>query len=190
MIATIRIKELIKYLVILILSICIVVIITRFFLIKKNKSDFNSLSSIKLDKVFLSCIDNTITFSKADNFKTGKNSRSPKTTSSRSLLKRMLDIELPKLEDLEANNNEEGYNENCKQLEDNKKQERIQIKDTYTNQYKSVKIKNLTNIKLTEEMLKPNYKLQNKKDIIIFHTHTCESYTQTEKNKYISSRKL
>ena len=26
--------------------------------------------------------------------------------------------------------------------------------------------------------------MKNKKDIIIYHTHTCESYTQTEKNQY------
>ena len=188
MIATIRVKDIIKYLVILMLSISIVVFITRFFLVKKNKPEFKSLELIKTDKTFLSCIDNTITFSKLDNLKTN-NSRSDKKTSSRSLLKRMLDIELPNLEKNEADNKETDNIEsnNSNNIEYNKKQERIQIKDTYTNKYKSVKIKNLTNIKLTEDMLKPDYKVKNKKDIIIYHTHTCESYTQTEENQYTPS---
>jgi len=36
---------------------------------------------------------------------------------------------------------------------------------------------------LTEDILKPDVKVNNK-DIIIFHTHTCESYTPTEKFNY------
>ena len=189
MIATIRVKDLIKYLVILVLSISIVVFITRFFLIKKNKLNFKSLDLIKTDETLLSCIDDTITFSKLNDTRNNKNYRSTKKTSSRSLLKRMLDIELPNLNEQENNNNEEDVTKSEKftQKENEKQQERIQIKDTYTNQYKSVKIKNLTNIKLTEDMLKPDYKVKNKKNIIIYHTHTCESYTQTDKNKYTPS---
>ena len=69
--------------------------------------------------------------------------------------------------------------------EEQEKQEKIEVKDTYTNEYKGVKVKNLTdNIKLTESILKPDYAVRNKKNIIIYHTHTCESYTQTSKNTY------
>ena len=60
-------------------------------------------------------------------------------------------------------------------------------KDTYTDTYRSVKIKNESKYQLTEEILTPNYELQNKKDIIIYHTHTCESYTPTEKDNYVAS---
>ena len=55
------------------------------------------------------------------------------------------------------------------------------------NKYKTVQVKNLTDIKLTEDMLKPDYEVKNKKDIIIFHTHTCESYTPTKENSYKAS---
>lgn len=60
-------------------------------------------------------------------------------------------------------------------------------KDTFTNTYNSVKIKNESQYQLTEEMLIPNVELSNKKDIIIYHTHTCESYTPTEANNYVAS---
>ena len=59
--------------------------------------------------------------------------------------------------------------------------------DTFTNTYKSVKIRNESSYNLTEEMLIPNVELKNKKDIIIYHTHTCESYTPTEANNYVAS---
>ena len=60
-------------------------------------------------------------------------------------------------------------------------------KDTFTNVYKNVKIKNESKYELTQEMLTPNYLMLNKKDLIIYHTHTCESYTPSEQNSYISS---
>ena len=59
-----------------------------------------------------------------------------------------------------------------------------ELKETYTNSYGSVKIKNDTDIKLTKEILKPDYNVKNSKDILIYHTHTCESYTKTEENSY------
>ena len=60
-------------------------------------------------------------------------------------------------------------------------------KDVYTDIYQSVKIKNESSYALTEEMVTPNIDFENKKDIIIFHTHTCESYTPTEKDNYVAS---
>ena len=59
--------------------------------------------------------------------------------------------------------------------------------DKYTDVYHSVKIRNESKYTLTEEMLKPDIDFTNKKDIIIYHTHTCESYTQTESNQYEAS---
>lgn len=59
--------------------------------------------------------------------------------------------------------------------------------DVFTDVYKSVKIKNESSYELTEEILNPNVEFSNKKDIIIYHTHTCESYTPTENSSYISS---
>ena len=59
--------------------------------------------------------------------------------------------------------------------------------DTYTDVYKSVKIKNESKYQLTEEILTPNFIPQNVSDVVIYHTHTCESYTPTEKDNYVAS---
>ena len=58
------------------------------------------------------------------------------------------------------------------------------IKTTYTNEYSGVQIKNTSKYELTDEILTPNIELSNNKDILIFHTHTCESYTPTENLNY------
>lgn len=64
------------------------------------------------------------------------------------------------------------------------------IAEKYNKEYNGIKIKNETSYELTDEMLNPSNLNINQKDIIIFHTHTCESYTQTENYQYEPSRKL
>ena len=61
------------------------------------------------------------------------------------------------------------------------------INNKYTNEYNGVQIKNESKYELTEDMLTPNINLENKKDIIIYHTHTCESYTQSAGFEYMPS---
>jgi len=68
-------------------------------------------------------------------------------------------------------------------IEENNRGER------YTNNYGSVKINNESSYNLTHEMVNPNIDFRNKKDIIIYHTHTCESYTATEENYYEEQNK-
>lgn len=58
------------------------------------------------------------------------------------------------------------------------------IATNYTNQYKTVEVKNSSKYGLTEEILTPNIELENKKDILIFHTHTTESYTPSDNFQY------
>lgn len=75
-------------------------------------------------------------------------------------------------------NTEIPENANTQVIEENN------IKTTYTNEYQGVQIKNSSKYNLTEEMLNSNIELSNTKDILIFHTHTCESYTPTENYNY------
>jgi len=53
-----------------------------------------------------------------------------------------------------------------------------------TNEYTTVKIKNETDYELTEDILNPDITFSSK-DILIFHTHTCESYTSSETYNYV-----
>lgn len=188
MITTIKIKDLIKYLVFIISAIGIVVFGTRYFLSKKTVgADVSVHPNQKY--TFLSCINVAIPISKTMNQDANqelKISRNKKTTS-RSGVVRILELGLGNIENMNSEENE-NTQEVSTENNDEQPKERKEIKDTYTNQYKTVKVKNLTdNIKLTESILTPDYNVKNKKDILIFHTHTCESYTPTKENTYKAS---
>lgn len=57
------------------------------------------------------------------------------------------------------------------------------IKETYNTEYGKVKIKNETDYTLTQEMLTPDITIENK-NIVLFHTHSCESYTSSDAYPY------
>ncbi len=58
------------------------------------------------------------------------------------------------------------------------------LADSYTDMYGSVKIKNETSYTLSEDVLNPQELNIDSKNILIFHTHTCESYTSSDSYSY------
>ncbi len=59
------------------------------------------------------------------------------------------------------------------------------IAENYNITYGSVKIRNQSNCDINEEICNPNdLNLPNTKKVLIYHTHTCESYTPSEKYNY------
>lgn len=58
------------------------------------------------------------------------------------------------------------------------------VQERYTNSYAGVNIKNETDFGLTEEMLSGEVAIENSKRVLIYHTHTCESYTPSENYSY------
>lgn len=118
-------------------------------------------------------------------------------TSRGSNLRRMLSMELPMMDNLiiDGEENEEIHVEidnkknttNIEEAKTNVATEEIKennITPKYNSVFGSVKVKNESDKEITEEILTPNISLENKKDIIIFHTHTCESYTPSEQFNY------
>ena len=58
------------------------------------------------------------------------------------------------------------------------------IAEKYTDKHNDVKIKNETDFELTDDILNTDSLEIDFSNIIIFHTHTCESYTSSEKYSY------
>lgn len=65
-----------------------------------------------------------------------------------------------------------------------KKFNKIIVHGKYNANYGSVKVKNESSKEITQDMLLPNISLEDKENFIIFHSHTCESYTPSEKFNY------
>ena len=83
-------------------------------------------------------------------------------------------------------NNPSGEDNPIKQAEENVKTEVVSnnVNPRYNYDYNGIKIYNSTKYKLTNEMLDISNFSVNKDKILIYHTHTCESYTPTEKYNY------
>lgn len=64
------------------------------------------------------------------------------------------------------------------------------LTENYNTIYKSIKIKNETKFNLSQSTLTPDIGFTNKKDVIIFHTHTCESYTRNKRKSLCCFWKL
>lgn len=59
------------------------------------------------------------------------------------------------------------------------------LAENYNITYGNVKIRNQSDCEITEDICNPSdLTLQNKKTVLIYHTHTCESYTPSEKYNY------
>lgn len=144
---------------------------------------------------FVGCINDTLP--KISENENTKIIREVASSSRGSGLKRMLSMELPMIDNLiiDGEENEEIHTAIQSSINDEKieeaktgvKTEEIQdnnITPKFNGVFGSVKIKNESNKEITEEILTPNITLENNKDVIIFHTHTCESYTPSEQFNY------
>lgn len=146
---------------------------------------------------FIGCIEETLPDIEGKNIEKAKQVA---VTTRGSSVRRILNQQLPMLEQfseedleeeteelqLETSGNSETL-ENVNQAQTGMQTQEIKennIEGKYTDTYGSVKVRNQTKYQLTEEILKPDFELENKKDLIIFHTHTCESYTPDEKYNY------
>lgn len=195
--AVIELKNIWKYIIKITLVILIVVGLTKYFSSFKTKLNLDKSS-------FLSCLDTVIPSIKNINQKKDEGNKSNKIQP----LKFALGVELGMIDSVQKNseesreetvaNNEEeekkekessNEDDEIKEAETGVKTEVLEnnVPEKYTSEYNGVKIRNETdNIKLTEEMLKPEVDV-NMKNILIYHTHSCESYTQTDNYKYKAS---
>ena len=92
-----------------------------------------------------------------------------------------------------ANDNEKSEEETTKEQKELEKAEtdvktevvtKNPLVEKYTKKYKGVKIKNETDFELTDDVLNPDSLDIDKSNVIIFHTHTCESYTPSKEYSY------
>ncbi len=192
--AVFSLKDIIKYLIKLTIIIAIVIGFTRYFYTAKE----NIANQTKLINVtsLISCLDITIPgIASVNKNREEKIEINP--------LRKNLELELGMLIALNqkeeqkentvatTNTQEEEKTENISKEQPLEKAEtnvetevqESDVKETYTSEYNGVKIKNETDYKLTKEILTPDIDI-NKENILIFHTHTCESYTESEKYKY------
>ena len=178
----VKIKDIIKYLVSIILLITIIIILsTRYFfnIVKENKKESKPLTKTALTTCLSSVLPNT-------EIQDDEEIDDTKRTS----IQKILDMELGFVQLCQKVDNnpagEEGDEDILEEARTGVGTEVIDsgIENKFTNSYGSVQVRNTSRYELSEEILKPDFELIDKKDLIIYHTHTCESYTPSEKYNY------
>ena len=200
-VAVFKLKDMIKYLVVIIISTLIVILATRYFLSKKEKNisiNIDKLIETFMSNTYLGVIETQIPLIK------GIQKENTNQKSNKDYLQSFLETEIGSLKILEQTNTSNNTKKQEKQQTENKQQEETetqeeaQIADTevetqivtnnpitesFNAQYGAVKLKNQTQINLTQEILTPNITIENK-NVLIFHTHSCESYTSSDQFPY------
>ncbi len=194
-IAVISIKDILKFVLKLGVLICLIYICMQVINTTKNyETDQNKLKeeiSEKVEKInnysFLDCID--VSLALFSYKKTDRNSN----LSEQDILAMeagIFDKSILENTDLIINEEEltiDDAEELAKQVQEIPKDatteevEENNITPKYTSTYGSVKINNQSDYEITEDMLTPDVEIINKNDILIYHTHTCESYTPSER---------
>ncbi len=216
-VTVLKMKDIVKYLVGIMIIIGVIVYTTRFFaykpenktniIEKSNKTNISKLQTMKMGSL-TSCFDKTLPVSSGIKEDKMEN----KNIKSENYLEEFLKTEISSIKGLEEaeknnekinqettdvnNNNGENDKNNDEEQNETEKitlasKESVKtevvtpnpISDNANVQYGSVKIKNQTTFNLTEDLLNPDIKIDNK-NVVIFHTHSCESYTPSEKYQY------
>lgn len=202
MIKVFKVSDLIKYSIKIIIPLTIIFIIVNIFGVKVNLG-----MSYNTQNPLLFCLDESVNEIKVINSKEKEKENKLKYIISHEFnilendMNNGIKIAKENIEESTENNNEvqntskeengESNSENIivERPELNAKTEVVgnNVNPKFTNEYNGVKIDNATNYSLTEEMLNPENINVNKDKVIIYHTHTCESYTPTEAYQYESS---
>ncbi len=190
-------KDLVKYIIKICIVFGIIAMLTKFFYSRKNVNNYFSFNS----RVFLATLKEEILLLKEDEL-------SKKNFNTNGYVTGTIDSELSMFKSVAATNistitlandvsivNNENINTESNETEQiqnnvptnvNVEVMPSNIPDKSTYEIFGVKLRNESDYNLSAEITDLNVDF-NKNDILIFHTHTCESYTQTEQYKYEST---
>lgn len=193
-VAVINLKDILKYFLKTLVAIFIIFVATR-YMSNSGKNLKEIISNKTSDKFLKTCLQVSI-----PTLKSLENSQEYQIK-----ITNLMNMELamlnPQIEEVNQNNTEnieEPLTEETEETPETTTSPQVEIpkvaqteevternfvagSNTY---YGTTKIDNESSYALTEEMLVPDVEITNKKDVLIFHTHTCESYTPCETYNY------
>lgn len=187
-------KSIIK-IAMLVILIIVLFVSTQF--VKKFKT--NEVLQINMTEKFVKCLSSEIPAISNTTYKASNVLKEEREEENISFSEKVLNIELARI--LPSDNNQEENIEAEKAPEQEQTQEvatvdtnvatgvateivtQNPISESSNNEINGVKIKNETDFEINQSILDTELDI-NKNNILIFHTHTCESYTPTEQYNY------
>lgn len=213
-ITVLKARDLIKYLAGMIISITAIMLISKTFSKKEIKQsviekEVKSKIGILSEKSMVSSLGQTMPAIKSINKEQKESQKENTKKDNNDLLEAMLYTQISSIKGIEKMQ-ENTKKQEVKEEKIKTEQEKIEKEETNTEntnkepeqagtktevitnnpiaenanvRYRNIKIKNQTDYTLTEDMLKPDIEITNK-NIVLFHTHSCESYTSSPNYTY------
>ena len=202
-VTVLKMKDIKKYFIGMLATIVVVIVASK--CLPRPTKEGKMVQKVLAENSMLECLGQTVTTMSSTQEQNEEITESEEEIEEENLLQGILKTQISSMqgiENIEDKEKEKQKQENTKeepqekeQEENNPKTELAQtglatqvmtnnpIKESYNVQYGKVKIKNETDYTLTEDMLAPNITIENK-NIVLFHTHSCESYTSSDSFPY------
>lgn len=157
----------------------------------------NEILQIDISEEIVKCLSSEIPAMKSTYYRFNNNLREESEEQEESIAQKILRVELAQINNIKEienvnpniSNNEKTEETTTNITEEVSTNETTEIvtnnpiKENYNIEINGVKIKNETSFEIDESILDTELNI-NKENIVIFHTHTCESYTPTEQFNY------
>ena len=202
-VTVLKMKDIKKYFIGMLATIVVVIVASK--CLPRPTKEGKMVQKVLAENSMLECLGQTVTTMSSTQEQNEEITEQGEEIEEENLLQGILKTQISSIqgiENIEDKEKEKQKQENTKeepqenkQEENNPKTELAQtglatqvmtsnpIKESYNVQYGKVKIKNETDYTLTEDMLAPNITIENK-NIVLFHTHSCESYTSSDSFPY------
>lgn len=168
-----------------------------------NKFKTSEILQINISEELVKCLNSEIPAIASTNYKASNAIKEDGEDDEETFAGKILNIELARVSQIDKETTEQTKDEtqiaesNSKNSDENQKEElqpvstdvgtevitQNPIAESYNVECNGVKIKNETSFEINNSILDTALDI-NKENILIFHTHTCESYTPTEQYNY------
>lgn len=194
-VTVLKMKDIKKYFIGMIATVIIVILVSNYF--SKSGNEQKIVSKVLSENSMLECLEETVPTVSSINEENEEIVNEDKEIKEEDLLQAILKTQISSMQTMETIEEKEEKQQN----NDNENNQSIEvaqtgletqvitnnpIKENYHTAYGKVKIKNETDYQLTEDMMKPDITIENK-NIVLFHTHSCESYTSSDSYPYTAT---
>ena len=205
-VAILKLKDILKYFIGIILILLIIIFVSKSLkennIIEKLGKEITLISKNNM----LFALDKTIPVVSNVNKEYKNIAKEDDIDNSQDMLQIMLGTQISSIKAMEKIEKSEELEKSKKESIENQEEEKVNgngtenqtvanaetteiitqnpIKDGSNTQIGNVKIKNETDYQITQDMFDTNDLVIDNKNIILFHTHSCESYTSSEKYPY------
>lgn len=197
-VTVLKMKDIKKYFIGMVLTIIAIIAVSKYF--PKITKEEKILQKLVSENSMVECLDQTVPTIVSMNEEYKKVEKEGEELTENKFLQGILKTQISSIKGIEKiEEKEELAKQNSEEQEQEMQpEEKVDIAQTglatevitkdpiaekYNATYGTVKIKNETDYELTEDILTPNINIENQ-NIVLFHTHSCESYTASDAYPY------